>query len=78
MNAFNSSFWTNQQFLDLYNQLIATSNAQQRGQLSFQLQKVVRDDAPYVGRSTKSPFAWAVAPTTMGRSGYGLGLAGTF
>jgi hypothetical protein len=38
---------------------------------------LVRDDAPYVG-SSRSHFAWAVAPQTMGRSGYGLGLAGTF
>jgi hypothetical protein len=38
---------------------------------------LVRDDAPFVG-SKQSPFTWAVAPRTMGRSGYGLGLAGTF
>jgi hypothetical protein len=38
---------------------------------------LVRDDAPYVG-SSHSKFAWAVAPQTMGRSGYGLGLAGIF
>ena len=44
---FNSSFWTNQQFLDLYNQLISTSNPQERQQLSFQLQKIVHDDPPY-------------------------------
>jgi hypothetical protein len=38
---------------------------------------LVRDDAPFVG-GKRSQFAWAVAPTTMGRSGYGLGMAGTF
>jgi hypothetical protein len=41
-------------------------------------QKVlVRDDAPFTG-STRSHFAWSVAPRTMGRSGYGIGLAGEF
>jgi hypothetical protein len=38
---------------------------------------LVRDDAPFVG-SKRSQFAWSVAPQKMGRSGYGLGLAGTF
>lgn len=45
---FNSSHWTNQQFLDLYNQLATTSNPSQRQSLSFQLQKIIHDDAPYV------------------------------
>jgi peptide/nickel transport system substrate-binding protein len=44
----NPSKWTNQQFLDLYNQLIATSDPQLRQQQNFQLQKIVHDDAPYV------------------------------
>jgi peptide/nickel transport system substrate-binding protein len=44
----NPSHWTNQQFLDLYNQLISTSDPTQRQSLSFQLQKIVHDDAPYV------------------------------
>jgi hypothetical protein len=38
---------------------------------------LVRDDAPYVG-SSRSHFAWAVAPQAMGRAGYGLSLAGIF
>jgi hypothetical protein len=38
---------------------------------------LVRDDAPFVG-SKGSQFAWSIAPTKMGRSGYGLGLGGTF
>jgi hypothetical protein len=38
---------------------------------------LVRDDAPYVGASD-SQFAWSVSPRTFGRSGYGLGLGGTF
>jgi hypothetical protein len=38
---------------------------------------LVRDDAPYVGQA-RSHFAWTIAPQRMGRSGYGLGLAGTF
>jgi hypothetical protein len=38
---------------------------------------LVRDDAPFTG-STRSHFAWSIAPRTMGRSGYGIGLAGEF
>jgi hypothetical protein len=38
---------------------------------------LVRDDAPFVG-SSRSHFAWSIAPRMMGRSGYGLGLGGTF
>jgi hypothetical protein len=38
---------------------------------------LVRDDAPYYS-SSRSHFAWAVAPQAMGRSGYGLSLAGIF
>jgi hypothetical protein len=38
---------------------------------------LVRDDAPYTG-STGSRFSWAVAPQRLGRSGYGIGLNGTF
>jgi hypothetical protein len=38
---------------------------------------LVRDDAPFVGGSPNR-FAWTIAPRAMGRSGYGLGVVGTF
>jgi hypothetical protein len=45
--------------------------------LSLPQHVLVRDDAPYVGASD-SRVAWSVAPRAFGRSGYGLGLVGTF
>jgi len=39
---------------------------------------LVRDDAPYVGKKPASQFAWTVQPYAVGRSGYGLGVLGTF
>jgi hypothetical protein len=45
--------------------------------LAMPQKMLVRDDAPYTG-STRSHFAWSIAPRTMGRSGYGIGLAGEF
>jgi len=38
---------------------------------------LVRDDAPYVGKKGNQ-FAWTVQPYTVGRSGYGLGVLGSF
>ena len=39
---------------------------------------LVRDDAPYVGKKPANQFAWTVQPYAVGRSGYGLGVLGTF
>ena len=45
--------------------------------LALPQQLLVRDDAPYVSGSP-SRFAWTITPRGMGRSGYGLGVVGTF
>jgi hypothetical protein len=45
--------------------------------LALQQQLLVRDDAPYTGKKG-SQFAWTVGPYAMGRSAYGLGVAGMF
>jgi hypothetical protein len=45
--------------------------------LALQNQILVRDDAPYTGKKG-SQFAWTISPYAIGRSGYGVGVAGMF
>jgi peptide/nickel transport system substrate-binding protein len=44
----NPSKWNNQEWISLYTQFIMTSDPTQRKQMSYKLQEILRDDAPYV------------------------------